>query len=193
MKNELEEMLIKKYPKLFAETKLPASQSCMAFGIECSDGWFPIINSMCGLIQNHITQTRKNIASIRKFNRILRQAIGGNSTNLKYYFKNHLGYNDQQIEERLKKDLEAKNFRTEYGKPPTQLVFTQIKEKFGTLRVYSAGGDEFCSGVISMAEAMSSVTCEECSMPGEVRNDSWIVTLCDTCAQQRIRKPSVGK
>jgi hypothetical protein len=188
MKNELEEMLTKKYPKLFAEVGLPASQSCMGFGLECSDGWFPIIHSMCSLIQNHITQTRQNIASTRNFNRVLKQAIDGNPTNLKYYFKNRLGCNDEQIEERLKKVLEAKNFCTEYSKPPTQLVFTQIKEKFGTLRVYSTGGDEFCSGVISMAQVMSSITCEECGMPGKVRRGGWIITLCDTCDQQRKEK-----
>lgn len=191
MKNEIEEMLIKKYPRLFAETNLPASQSCMAFGIGCSDGWFPIINSMCSLIQNHITQTRKNIASIRGYNRALKQAINGNDINLRYHFKKRLGWNDEQVEAFVKRDVDGKTFREEYCDPPTQLVFTQIKEKFGTLRVYSSGGDEFCSGVIAMAEVMSSLTCEECGMPGKTRGEGWIVTLCDDCEQLRKEKRTI--
>lgn len=36
-----------------------------------------------------------------------------------------------------------------------QVVAEQVKEKFGTLRFYYRGGDEFVSGLVSMAEGMS--------------------------------------
>lgn len=183
MKQELEQQLYDKYPKLFAERNLPMTQTCMCWGLDCGPGWFPIIKRMCGLIQGHITQSRQNTARVRGYNRALRQAINGNPTNLKYHFKKRLGWNDEQSEEYVKRDVEGKKFREEFHKPPTQLVFTQIKEKFGTLRVYSSGGDEFCSGVIAMAESMSAITCEDCGVPGKAREGGWIRTLCDSCEE----------
>ena len=188
MKQELEEQLYKKYPKLFAEAGLSPTQSCMAFGIECADGWFSILQRMCGIIQHHIKETRKNSAVIRRYNRALKQAINGNDKNLRFYYGNRLGWNDEKVDEFVKRDLENKSFREEYSKPPTQLVFTQIKEKFGTLRIYYSGGDEFCCGVISMAESMSAVTCEECGLPGKVHEGAWIRTQCDKCAESRGKK-----
>jgi hypothetical protein len=49
-----------------------------------------------------------------------------------------------------------------------QVVAKQIKEKFGTLRFYYDGGDEFIRGLDSMAASMSSVTCEVCGTPVKV-------------------------
>jgi hypothetical protein len=59
--------------------------------------------------------------------------------------------------------------------------WSQIKEKYGTLRLYHYGGDEFISGVIAMAERMSSVTCEVCGSPGELSGGGWVRTLCADC------------
>ena len=184
MKKELEEQLYKKYPKLFAEVGLSPMQSCMAFGLECSEGWYNIIERMCSLIQHHIKETRKQSAVIRRYNRVLKQAINGNDKNLRFYYANRLGWSDEQVEEFVQRDLERKEFREEFRKPPTQLVFTQIKEKYGTLRVYYSGGDDFCQGVIDMAESMSSVTCEDCGVPGKAREGGWIRTLCDDCEHE---------
>ena len=59
--------------------------------------------------------------------------------------------------------------------------FTQVKEKWGTLRLYYEVGDEFVRGVISMAEAMSAVTCEICGSPGKTNDIGWLSTLCEGC------------
>lgn len=57
--------------------------------------------------------------------------------------------------------------------------FFQIKEKFGSLRVYDNGHDDFIDGVISMAERMSSCTCEVTGNPGRLyRKGHWYKTLC---------------
>ena len=61
-----------------------------------------------------------------------------------------------------------------------QVTLDQVKEKFGTLRFYYSGGDDAIDGMVRMAEAMSSVTCEECGKLGELRKDiGWYLTLCD--------------
>lgn len=47
MNIKLERKLFKKYPKIFKQRKLPMNQTCMCFGIECSDGWYNLINKLC--------------------------------------------------------------------------------------------------------------------------------------------------
>ena len=59
--------------------------------------------------------------------------------------------------------------------------FDQIKEKYGGLRVYFSGGDEYIEGLVAMAEALSYKTCEVCGGRGKVNDKGWIATLCDTC------------
>jgi len=66
---------------------------------------------------------------------------------------------------------------------------TQVKEKFGGLRFYYNGGNDFISGLVSMAESLSGKTCEECGAPGRATKGGWISTLCqphyDTLEEQR--------
>lgn len=57
--------------------------------------------------------------------------------------------------------------------------FDQIKEKYGTLRVYFSGGDEYVEGLVSMAEAISGKICEVCGNKGKSSGGGWITTLCE--------------
>ena len=60
-----------------------------------------------------------------------------------------------------------------------QVVAAQVKEKFGGLRFYVDGGDDWVYGAISMAESMSYKTCEVCGAPGVTRGTGWVQTTCD--------------
>lgn len=66
-----------------------------------------------------------------------------------------------------------------------QVVVSQVKEKYGTLRFYYSGGDDTIDGMVSMAESMSGVTCEECGNIGESNNGGWIKVLCETHREER--------
>lgn len=69
--------------------------------------------------------------------------------------------------------------------PRPEYEFVQIKEKFGTLRVYGNGHDEYIAGVIRMAENMSAVTCEVTGRPGRLRKKGfWYRTLCEEQAEK---------
>lgn len=68
---------------------------------------------------------------------------------------------------------------------------TQVKEKFGTLRFYTAAVvlkdnlegwavPDF-EAWIHFAEEVSGYYCETCGAPGTRRDTGWIKTLCDTC------------
>tara|TARA_B110000503_G_scaffold139242_1_gene227203 strand:+ start:4527 stop:4964 length:438 start_codon:yes stop_codon:yes gene_type:complete len=60
-----------------------------------------------------------------------------------------------------------------------QVVVAQIKEKFGGLRFYYDGGDDYIRGLVSMAESWADRACETCGSAGKKRNGGWIRTLCD--------------
>lgn len=63
--------------------------------------------------------------------------------------------------------------------------FVQIKEKFGGLRVYDHGSNEYIRGVIDMAESMSYRVCELCGNQGsKYHSGMWVKTLCQTCADK---------
>ena len=63
------------------------------------------------------------------------------------------------------------------------VTLDQVKEKFGTLRFYYSGGDDYIRGLVSMAEAMSGSTCEVCGNAGKFRGKSWFYTACDEHAK----------
>lgn len=57
MRDELELQLFAKYPKIFKQKDLPMTQTCMCWGLECGDGWFDIIDTLCSKIQAYVDTT----------------------------------------------------------------------------------------------------------------------------------------
>jgi hypothetical protein len=139
MKEELQSKLFEKYPKIFRQKDLPMQQTAMCWGIACGDGWYNIIDTLCGQIQNHLEHNMKE--------------------------------NDGTIV------IEA----------------TQVKEKYGGLRFYHTGGDDFIRGLCWMAEGLSCSTCEECGSPGTQNDKGWISTLCDPCRKNIMEANSKDK
>lgn len=81
-------------------------------------------------------------------------------------------------------------FRKEYleKKHPERLAqepeyfpvkFDQVKEKYGGLRLYFSGGDNYVEGLVRMAEAISYKTCEVCGNKGEANKGGWISVRCE--------------
>jgi hypothetical protein len=73
------------------------------------------------------------------------------------------------------------------GKEIEQVVFEQVKEKFGMLTIYHRGGDEYTDGVLRMAESMSRHTCEVCGNVGHPTKTGWIRTLCDKHHEEMVK------
>lgn len=68
------------------------------------------------------------------------------------------------------------------------VTFDQIKEKWGGLRIYYIGGDDYIKGVVDMAEEMSYKICERCGCPGSPNKQGWVMTLCDNCRDKNNTK-----
>jgi hypothetical protein len=64
----------------------------------------------------------------------------------------------------------------------TDFKIIQIKEKFGSLRMYTASSDDYINGIVAMATSMSICVCEVCGNKGSTRTDKpWVRTLCNEC------------
>lgn len=71
-------------------------------------------------------------------------------------------------------------------KHKVDLQFTQIKEKFGTLRIYSIGGDDYTNRLIGVVEILSESICEECgSVINVTTKGDYLLTLCKKCRDKR--------
>jgi hypothetical protein len=74
-----------------------------------------------------------------------------------------------------------------------EFKFTQIKEKFGGLRMYFDGGDDYIAGAVRMAESVSFRTCEITGKPGVLcKKGGWLRTLCDEQAELNGFTPLKG-
>lgn len=77
------------------------------------------------------------------------------------------------------------------GCEPVQIQ--QIKEKFGTLRVYYEGGDTAIGNIVHKAEHLSAGTCELCGSRNDVGiTMGWITTCCRKCWQSHDRLAKRG-
>lgn len=162
MQKELDYFLVKRFPDFFKNRYGSVKETCMAWGFECGEGWFNILYQACSLIENHIDNIKSN----------------------------------NETRQKMKEDLESGKevygiWKVEYEKnklePKHVPDFTaaQIKEKFGTLRFYYNGGDDFIDGVVRFAESASCKTCEVCGNPGKLYEGGWMRTLCDTHAKEQ--------
>jgi len=67
------------------------------------------------------------------------------------------------------------------------VVFVQIKEKFGGLRIYVNSSDlmeedyKKVMKIIRNAEDKSYKTCETCGKEGRLRRKGWMTVECDEC------------
>ena len=157
MKLELDTNLCKKYPKIFTDRY--ASTTC--WGFEHNDGWYNIIDMMCANIQSHIDWTRTRRLQALRFNRALNRACSGDYSSYK-----RLSWSEQCDidEERSMPEAQLKHV----PEACLQVVAIRVKKRFGTLTFYYYGGDDVIAGIVMMAEAMSSVTCEVCGDSGEI-------------------------
>lgn len=132
MKAELEQALYRDFPELFREHSLPMSETCMCWGICCSDHWEPAIRKACQTIMDYFNPRREELKIVP--------------------------------------------------------AFSQVKEKFGGLRMYGSRHvnhefDVVCSNAIQEAMMTAWHTCEHCGAVDakNVSDKGWLQTLCPKC------------
>jgi hypothetical protein len=153
------------------EEKYPKMLSGKYGGFAIGKGWWIIIDKLMMNIQHHIDhKTKQRQREIDTFNA---RELGYDA--LIEFYSGARHPSDWEIE-RAQEVME-----NGVVIPPevSQVIVQQIKEKFGGLRFYYDGGDEYVHGLVSMAESWADIACEECGGIGQRRSGGWIRTLCD--------------
>jgi len=159
MKQEYDDWLCKEFPKLYKDRYASMQTTCMCWGFAIGDGWFPLIKGLSYAIQNHIDYREKEIVEAKEWNAMVARG------------EKPAWWRD--VADPKKKKI---------PKAVRQVVVSQVKEKFGTLRFYVGGGDEITDAYITLAETISAFTSEDCGAPAESQcGMGWIRVLCPQC------------
>ena len=161
MRKELDEALCAKYPEIFRDRNGDMRTTLMCWGFECGDGWYNIIDILCGKLTSEYRGAKS------RYEHLMKVGVG----NVLYGTKTVT----QEAIDAAKLTMEE-----EVLKVP---VAVQIKEKFGGLRFYVQAATDKHYNYISFAESMSYRTCEQCGAPGKTYTDGWHKTLCDIHAE----------
>ena len=158
MRRELDEALCAKYPLIFKDRNADMRTTAMCWGLECGDGWYNIIDTLCGLLTSEYRHAESRYESIK--DKVNQPQWEGSKKIV-----------TQEMIDEAKAKLDEETLRVP--------VAVQVKEKFGGLRFYVQAATDKHYSYISFAESMSYRTCEECGAPGKTYTDGWHMTLCD--------------
>ena len=89
---------------------------------------------------------------------------------------------------------ELQGLTARYGEP--QIVVSQVKEKFGKLRVHVHEASPAQHKAIAAAERMSASICEVCGEPGQLVRDGFYRTRCERhrdVSRADAKSPSAGR
>jgi hypothetical protein len=179
MREELEVQLVQKYPEIFQFHGGNPRETCMAWGCECDDGWYELLDNLC----EYITAVCRGTMVVK--------------------------YREDYVKtEEEKKQQQETGLKNAHIKVP-QPRFTQVKEKFAGLRIYFDMYDEtpieelekydnddyrkqfdrfwnYVSNAIEFTEFLSHKICEVCGAKGKVYRDGWHKTLCPEHGKNRV-------
>lgn len=97
MTTKLEKQLQQKYPELFKNLDGEPNLTALAFGLECEDGWYDLIDELCKDIQTYVVSENKKQPIITQ----LKEKFGG----LRFYCSNKDDYILKRIKEAEEKSL----------------------------------------------------------------------------------------
>ena len=141
--------------------------TAMCWGFECGDGWYNIIDILCGLLTSDYRQAKSRYDNIKdKVDQVQNE------------------WSKKIVTQEMIDEAKAK-LDEETLKVP---VAVQVKEKFGGLRFYVQAATDKQWSYINFAESMSYRTCEDCGAPGKTYTDGWHTTLCDIHAEMAGRE-----
>jgi len=186
MKTELQEKLFSKYPKIFGDRTKPMTETCMCWGLEVGEGWYDLIDTLC----EALTYTYRTSVQVDEED--------GKRLGIEPYV--------------YPKDGETSYYFTV---EPPQVIATQVKEKYGTLRFYYRFEldekiiylletkkypdlqriidrySDYINGIVHFAETASGRTCEATGQFGELHaqggtRNGWVKTLNKEFAKTNV-------
>lgn len=146
--------LFKKYPLLFSTDN---RHPIVEWGIECSPGWNQLLDCVFAELYSGVKEAEHSL----EFWKNVEPDV---HTSREYLDAKIKASEEHVVSE--KQDLP---------------IFVQIKQKWGTLRVYSSNNNDRTDGIIALAERLSSFICEQCGNSGKLQDTKWRRSLCESC------------
>jgi hypothetical protein len=186
MRQELQQKLFDKYPKIFSDRAKPMTETCMCWGLEVGDGWYDLIDVLCeALTYTYSTSLQIDEEDGKRLG--IKPYVYPKNGETSYYFNVEM----------------------------PQVKASQVKEKYGTLRFYHyLQYDEpflslleskkypelqkivdrfsnYVDGIIHFAEIASGRTCEATGQSGELHSSGgtssgWLKTLNKEFAKTNV-------
>lgn len=172
MDERLEKILIKKYPGIFVDYGGDPKKTCMAWGVDCGDGWFQLIDNLCYELMKISNKKGVKITALQ-----VKEKFGS----LRFYY--HIEYQKHTILNKLSHQI--------YHNVTTKINWTQYYWKLIDFKNKFWPNTEMkISSLIEKAEYESDTICASCGKPGKHRGDGWIYTACDNCFEQFMKGKS---
>lgn len=211
MNEELTRKLVQRFPVIYQGFYDNMSETCMCWGFECGDGWFPIIWQLSLAIESELGYTQGQIEEFlwnkkwsKRWNALIyklspvqrdkqeRRGTGSKDDPIHWVVTEKAkGTWDERLvrflfgqkEKRRGFDVDRLGLKRLVWHPNTGFAVSQVKEKFGGLRFYCPGNERI-NQYVNFAEHLAEITCEECGKPGKLRERrGWLATECDACAR----------
>lgn len=159
MTEELEKTLFDKYEPLFKDMAAP----CMCWGIECSDGWYHLIDALCG----RLMEIREKYDATCVFDQV-KEKYG----TIRAY--HHVEFGPRWNEDRTMLDGKSEIEKETLG----WIGAGTMPAREGVVRLI----DE----ALYVCDFMSHRVCENCGATGATPTETgWVVTLCPKCHEER--------
>jgi hypothetical protein len=173
MSPELEHKLIEKYPDFFRDVTKSPQETCMCWGIDTGDGWYNIVDNLCGFLKD------------------LRE-------NRHYYLKLKDEFRNDENHGSIDFSCPEVVFDQVKSKYATLRVYWHFAgiENYEDIKSKLEDPEELdrkidtCMNIVDTAidfsEHLSSKTCEVTGKPGKLYSKGWCVTLCKEEAIKRF-------
>ena len=158
-----QQAIFDRYPEIFRDRTKPMTETCMCWGIECSDGWKDIIDALCASIQKPYSSSCSTIED-------------GSDEGWQYEFPQVVA---RQVKEKFS------GLRFYYYLEPDADFQEKAKRFPKTAQSIYARCSSYVDGAIGMAETLCQRTCEETGRPGEpMVRGGWWKTVCPEVAER---------
>ena len=178
MKKELDEILTKTFPLLYADRHNPSHTTAMCWGFSCDNGWFDLIWQLSSKLEPLIEKVIKEYPN-------LPCATCGCPKDTHYgsatktpgkCLSIHIIPGCDKPPPANYRACWCEKYKSSHPRA------AQVKEKFGGLRFYMTSGNDEIYALVRKAEELSYYICEICGAAAETDNhDKWIRTICKKC------------
>ena len=156
---------MERFPILFQDSKKDMTQTCMCWGIECSTGWFHIIEQLCTVLEFYNLEFVKNHKIA-----IVADQVKEKFGTLRFYY--------------TVRDVDKTGIAVSSD-------FELSPEKENQLRIAKDYLEMLADNIIREAEHMTENTCANCGVPldddNRVVTNGWITYLCKECHENPKR------